>query len=260
MENLLSSLSESVPAAMTVAALIMVIVEWLALFITEKMEGHKEGWVNIACGAVSFLPVFLLNFLLTTTLMFGLYSVRLFDLGFEWWVWLLAYIGYDFMSFFTHWASHKVRILWAIHSVHHAPTEMKASVSFRGSFADFLVTPHISLWLPLLGFHPFMIIIVEGVAMLYGVPLHFSEKYMPKSEPSWLRKIFMTPSIHRLHHAKNPHYLDTNYSLTFSIWDHIFQTYQNHVDAEEPEYGVLREHDSANFASSQTHEFKALWA
>ncbi|MCV6638679.1 sterol desaturase family protein [Candidatus Albibeggiatoa sp. nov. NOAA] len=251
--------ADNIPLILTLAAIVIVAVEWLVLARLRRIEQHREGWVNIFCGAASFFPVFLLNIIIIMTVMFAFYEMRLFDLGLDWYVWILAYIAYDFMSFIVHLASHKVRLLWCMHSVHHSPKEMKASVSFRGSFADFLVTPHTTLWLPLLGFHPFMVILMEGVGLLYGIFLHFSDKWMPEYEPRWLRWFFITPSIHRLHHGNNDSYLDTNYGLMFTLWDRVFNTYQPRIPEVYPTYGLTKELDSANFRISQTDEFISLW-
>lgn len=257
-ENL-EEYAEMVPMLMTIVSVTIVLVEWIVLSVLRKVENHKEGWVNVGSAALSFLPVFLLNFLVTTSLMFFVYQFRLFDLGLEWYVWVLAYAGYDFMSYVIHYLSHKVRILWAVHSAHHSAKEMKASVSFRGSFADFVVSPHLILWLPILGFHPLMLIIVEGIALLYGVPLHLSEHLAPKARRGWIRKLIITPSAHRLHHANNFMYLDTNYGLTFAIWDNLFRTYQHRVESEQPIYGLRKEIDSDSLVETQLDEWKSLW-
>ncbi|MFN3202182.1 MAG: sterol desaturase family protein [Bradymonadia bacterium] len=257
--NTLAEYAEVVPLWITIAAIAVVGLEWLALTLTGRVERHREGWVNILCGAASFLPVFALSMVVTLTLMFALYSVRIFDLGLDLYVWVLAYIAYDLMSFLVHLASHKVRLLWCMHSVHHAPEEMKASVSFRGSLADWLVTPHTTLWLPLFGFHPLLVVLVEGVGLIYGVFLHLSDAYMPAREPSWLQRVLITPAFHRLHHAKNPIYLDTNYGLTFSLWDVIFRTRQVPVSSEQPAYGLTVQHDASKFGETQLAEFKSLW-
>lgn len=260
MDAQLATLADLIPMAVTVAAIVIVAAEWIALAGLGRVARSREGWVNIACGAASFLPVFALSLVVTLGLMFGLYEWRLFDLGLDWWVWVLAYVAYDFMSFVVHFLSHKVRLLWCMHSVHHAAEEMKASVSFRGSIGDFLVTPHTTLWLPLLGFHPLMVVIVEGVGLLWGVLLHLSDEYMPEGEPTWLRRVLITPAIHRLHHGRNAEYIDTNYGLTFAIWDRVFGTWQAPVEGVELEYGVTTDVDASRFVESQTHEFKALWA
>ncbi len=248
-----------VPLTMTVVALSIVIIEWVVLSKKKKITSHKEGVTNVLSGILTYIPIFLINMGLTLSIMFWSYQHRLFDLGFEWYVWVLAYIGYDFMSYLIHWLSHKVRLFGAIHSVHHSPKEMKTSVSFRGSFAEFLLAPHLTLWLPLLGFHPLLIIIVEGVGQLYGVPLHFSEHILPKSKFAWLRNFIITPSTHRLHHAKNDLYLDTNYGLTFSLWDKLFNTFQVQDENTPPVYGIRNDLDPENLLTSQTDEFITLW-
>lgn len=256
---MLQDYADIVPLFMTIASLSMVILEWIALTVVQKVERHQEGVVNVVSAALNFLPLFALNILLMTAFMFWVYQFRIFDLGFEWYIWGLAYIAYDMMSFVIHWVGHKVRFFWCIHSTHHSAKEMKASVAFRGSFAEFILMPHVIIWLPILGFHPLLLVIVEGFALLYGVPLHLSEHFSPKLKQTWIRKIFITPSAHRLHHAKNGIYLDTNYGLTFSIWDNICRTYQVRVKKEEPVYGLRKEINSENLIETQTDEFVALW-
>lgn len=257
MNELLEYYSEMVPTFMTVVSI--VILEWIALAVLDKIESHQEGKVSVLSAVLTYMPIFVTNKFITISLMFWFYQYRLFDLGFEWYVWILAYIGYDFMSYVLHWLSHKVRFFWCIHSVHHSPKEMKTSVAFRGSFVEFLLAPHLILWLPLLGFHPLLIVIVEGFGQLYGVPLHFNEHFVPKNKFNWIRKILITPSTHRIHHAKNDIYLDTNYGLTFSIWDYLFKTYQVEVKTEKPVYGLKNPIDSENLLETQTEGFTALW-
>ena len=259
MNELLEYYSEMIPVFMTVVALGIVIIEWIALAILNKVERPKEGKVNVLSAILTYIPIFMTNKVLTISLMFWVYQYRLFDLGLQWYVWVLAYIGYDFMSYAIHWASHKIRFFWCIHSVHHSPKEMKTSVAFRGSFAEFILAPHLIIWLPILGFHPLLIIIVEGFGQLYGVPLHLNEHFVPKGKFAWIKKIFITPSLHRIHHAKNSLYIDTNYGLTFSIWDNIFKTYQAEMKKEKPVYGLTKEIDSENLLVTQTDEFAALW-
>ena len=41
-----------------------------------------------------------------------------------------------------------------------------------------------------------------------------------------LEYILNTPSHHRVHHGRNPKYIDKNYGGVFIIWDRIFGTFQ----------------------------------
>ena len=38
---------------------------------------------------------------------------------------------FDFLIFVTHYLSHRVPLLWAIHSVHHQPEEIDVTVGLR---------------------------------------------------------------------------------------------------------------------------------
>jgi hypothetical protein len=46
----------------------------------------------------------------------------------------------------------------------------------------------------------------------------------------------VTPSNHRVHHAYNDQYLDTNYGGIFIIWDRLFGTFAH--EEEEPKFGI----------------------
>jgi sterol desaturase/sphingolipid hydroxylase (fatty acid hydroxylase superfamily) len=48
--------------------------------------------------------------------------------------------------------------------------------------------------------------------------------------------VLSTPSNHRVHHARNPKYIDRNYGGTFIVWDRLFGTYKK--EEEEPVYGI----------------------
>lgn len=48
------------------------------------------------------------------------WEIRLFDLGFAWWVWVLAFFADDFSYYWFHRLSHGVRYFWASHVIHHS--------------------------------------------------------------------------------------------------------------------------------------------
>ena len=56
--------------------------------------------------------------------------------------------------------------------------------------------------------------------------------------------IFVTPSHHRVHHAQNPEYVDTNHGGVFIIWDKLFGTFHDGSDeAQKRMVSKLREAD-----------------
>jgi sterol desaturase/sphingolipid hydroxylase (fatty acid hydroxylase superfamily) len=259
MEFTLEYFSNLAPGIITALAAVVVLAEWALLAIEKKIDSHAEAKVSILSAMLSFFPIFIFTKVLYIGLMFWFYENRWFELGFDWYVWLLAWVAYDFMFYLIHWLSHTVRLFWCFHSVHHTPHEMKLSVAFRGSFADFLLVPHNILWLPLLGFHPFMVLIVEVVGRFYGILVHVNESWFPNRKRHWIEKILVSPSVHRVHHSTNAVYLDRNYGEALSIWDVLFRTYQPELPDEKPVYGTMKEIDSEQLMDTQTSEFKALW-
>lgn len=239
---------------------VVIFAELLILWLRRKWRAKKESWVSFACFGLGMLPYYAFFAVVQYQIMVWLYdNGRLFTLGNEWYVWVLAFLCYDLAWWVVHFAAHKVRFLWCIHGAHHTPTDMNLSVAIRGSVFDFFQYVHLVIWLPLLGFHPFMVISVEIVARFYGLFTHFHKDVLPNTPA--LDQVLITPSLHRVHHAKNPLYIDTNYANMFSLWDKLFGTLQLEVKSEEPVYGVTDEGVKADsIVSTQFTLWKNLLA
>jgi len=213
--------AENLPKTLTIVILTIVVIEWIGLTLLNKIERQKESWVNVFSAGLAFIPIFLITKIVFLVIMFWAYENRFFHFEFEWYSWIFAWIIYDFSFWLMHFLSHKVRLLWCLHNVHHSAKEMKLSVGFRGSLFDVFLVPHTFIWLPILGFHPFLVLIVDAVGKLYGVAVHINEHLMPDKKRKWIEWLIITPSAHRVHHSTNHAYLDTNYGETFAIWDRI---------------------------------------
>ncbi|MES1205267.1 MAG: sterol desaturase family protein [Pseudomonadota bacterium] len=239
---------------------VVIFAELLVLWLRRKWRAKKESWVSFACFALGMLPYYAFFAVLQYQIMMWLYdNARLFTLGGEWYVWVLAFMCFDLAWWLVHFAAHKVRFLWCIHGAHHTPTDMNLSVAIRGSLFDFFQYVHLVIWLPLLGFHPLMVISVDIMARLYGLITHLHKDSLGSTPV--LDQMLITPSLHRVHHAKNPLYLDTNYANMFSLWDRLFRTHQLEVKEEEPVFGVTDEGVKAeSILSSQFGLWKSLLA
>jgi sterol desaturase/sphingolipid hydroxylase (fatty acid hydroxylase superfamily) len=65
---------------------------------------------------------------------FYLYQFRLLSLSdilAPWQVWAITFLAIDFIFYWYQRASHRVRVLWAIHMNHHSSIEINFSVVFR---------------------------------------------------------------------------------------------------------------------------------
>jgi hypothetical protein len=60
----------------------------------------------------------------------------------------------------------------------------------------------------------------------------------------FLEYILVTPSHHRVHHGRNPKYIDKNHGGAFIWWDMLFGTFQK--EEEKPTYGITSPINSWN--------------
>lgn len=135
---------------------------------------------------------------------------------------LLLFLGLEFFYYWFHRASHTVRWFWASHSVHHSPNQLNLAAAYRlGWFGKFTGTSLFFTPLVLLGFTPVTVLTALFLNLLYQFWLHAD--WVPRL--GWLEYVLNTPSSHRVHHARNPEYLDANYGGMLIVFDRLFGTY-----------------------------------
>jgi len=108
------------------------------------------------------------------------------------------------------------------------------------------------LWLPLMGFDPFMIITAIGISLFYQFWMHTHA--VNKLHP-WVEAVFNTPSHHRVHHGSNIRYLDCNHGGILIIWGRLFGTFSPEVDEEPVVYGLTKNIDGDSVATVLLHGF-----
>ena len=73
-----------------------------------------------------------------------------------------------------------------------------------------------------------------------------------------IEKIMVTPSHHRVHHAKNKKYIDKNYGGTLIIWDKLFGTFEEEI--EIPIYGITTPLRSWNPLWENSHHWFRMFS
>ena len=176
-----------------------------------------------------------------------------------WYGFLAGYVFWEFGHFIYHYLGHKVRLFWCLHSTHHAPEDMNLSVTYahfflEAPYADAIRTTTCLL----LGVPPEMLFTIMFVDGTYGAFIHVGENLIGDARFGRLGRFILTPSHHRVHHARNPLYMDTNFCNLLNIWDRIFGTYQEEDRTVPVQYGITRPMDSGNFLDVYFGEFREL--
>lgn len=183
----------------------------------------------------------------------------LIRLPFNWYGFIIGYIIWEFAHFIYHFLAHKVRLFWCLHSTHHAPEHMNLFVShahffLEAPYADVIRT---SICI-LLGVPPPMLFVIMFIDGTWGSFIHIGDTMLKKADLGALGRFILTPSHHRVHHARNPQYMDTNYCNLLNIWDRIFRTYQPEMDEVPVEYGITRNMKKNSFLDAYFGEIVAL--
>jgi sterol desaturase/sphingolipid hydroxylase (fatty acid hydroxylase superfamily) len=168
-------------------------------------------------------------------------SHAIFKSGFTWYWFIYGYIVWEFGHFIYHFLAHKVRLFWCLHSTHHAPESMNLSVSYahfflEAPYADVIRTSTCIL----LGVNPPLLFLIMFIDGFWGGFIHIGETLGKKARCGPLFNYILTPSHHRVHHGRNPLYMDTNFCNLLNIWDRVFGTYQPESDTVPVEYGITR--------------------
>ncbi|KJY81947.1 sterol desaturase [Vibrio galatheae] len=226
---------------------------FIGLMLAEYFIAQKRG--QLPENAAYKLPEVVCNFSLAAMhqladLITGLLIVKLYLWLFGWRlleieIGLVSFISLlilqDFCYYWFHRASHRVRWMWAAHVAHHSSESMNFSTAFRQS----LMYPIAGMWLfwvPLviIGFEPKWVIF----AVLLNLGLQFFVHTQWVGSLGVFEQIFNTPSHHRVHHGRNPQYIDKNYAGVLIIWDKLFGTFEPEV--ETVRYGVTKPVNSFN--------------
>ena len=162
---------------------------------------------------------------------------------------ILGFILVDLVFYIKHYLAHKIPILWDLHEFHHSAPKMTIlNISRKTLLIDpitNLFTIPISVFTALL-FNEYLIkgyispvllfLFLGTMRYIYEQAGHSSYKIVYPKPISFL---FMSPSLHWIHHSDNPKHYNKNLGEFLTIWDKIFKTYldESHID-EIKSFGV----------------------
>ena len=219
------------------------------LLLTRILEkdyyGFSDTLNDLSCGMLDQLLEALVKTALFAGYLFVYQRFRRFEIpAGSALAWAACFLGVDFLYYWFHRLSHEINAFWAAHVVHHQSEEYNLAVALRqgalqGWFSWFFYLP-----LALLGFPPLMFLATSSFNTLYQFWIH--TRVIGRLGP--LDWVLNTPSNHRVHHGRNPKYIDRNHGGTLIVWDRLFGTYA--AEAEEPAYGI----------TTPLRSFNPVWA
>jgi|GEM_PF-987415 len=169
--------------------------------------------------------------------------------------WLVFFFLVDFCYYWFHRCAHEFNFLWGAHVGHHQSEEYNLTTALRQSAFQYAFSWVFYLPLAFLGCPPEVFLAQFAILKVYQFWLHTQAiGKMPLVEG-----ILSTPSSHRVHHAKNPIYIDRNYGGTLVIWDRVFGSWQPEKDDEPCHYGTTKPLDTLNPIKANLQHWSMLF-
>ncbi len=229
---------------------ILIGIELLVERFTHKdLYKFPDAIANLSCGITSQL----------SGLFLGILGVGIYHLLFEyaafftweknWIYWVALFLLTDHSYYWGHRMSHEINLFWGGHVVHHQSEEYNLSVALRQSSLQTVWTFAFNLPIALLGFETMDFVLMSAFNTLYQFWIHTETI----GKMGWFEYLFNTPSHHRVHHGRNPKYIDKNHAGSLIIWDKMFGTFQK--EEEKPTYGITKPINSWNAAYANVSHY-----
>jgi sterol desaturase/sphingolipid hydroxylase (fatty acid hydroxylase superfamily) len=167
----------------------------------------------------------------------------------------LLFVATEFIYYWHHRASHRIRWMWATHSVHHSATRLNMTAAIRLGWTG-NISGNFLFFLPLawIGFHPIAIVAMLGVNLLYQFFIH--TELTPRLGP--LEWVLNTPAHHRVHHASNQACIDKNYGGILIVFDRLFGSFAEAPSGEPLRYGLAGGTRTLNPVRIALNEWQAM--
>ena len=175
---------------------------------------------------------------------------------FEWFAIVIFLIIFDFTIYFQHRLFHAVPLLWRFHRMHHSDVDYDLTTGIRFHPISIVLSSIIKIALILIMGAPVFGVLLAEVLLNATSMFNHSNLKLPKRFESFLRKLIVTPDMHRIHHSVDNIEHNHNFGFNFPWWDRLFGTYLDNIDkpSEEIDIGIKGLQDA-----SSSNLFLMLW-
>jgi sterol desaturase/sphingolipid hydroxylase (fatty acid hydroxylase superfamily) len=148
-----------------------------------------------------------------------------------WLAFVVAFLALDAARYGMHMLLHRAPWLWRLHRVHHSDADYDCTTALRFHPLEALVTVGAQLALiTLLGAPPLAVLASEVAVAALSLFSHANLRLGPRVDAA-LRRILVTPDMHRVHHSTLRAESNANYGTVLAWWDRLFGTYRSQPSA-----------------------------
>jgi sterol desaturase/sphingolipid hydroxylase (fatty acid hydroxylase superfamily) len=151
----------------------------------------------------------------------------------DWPAWtatLLGVVALDAAIYLQHVLFHAVPVLWRLHRVHHADLDIDVTTGARFHTIEIVLSMLIKFAAILVLGPPVLAVLLFEVLLNATSMFNHGNVRLPQTLDRWLRRVIVTPDMHRVHHSHLEHETNSNFGFNLSCWDRLCGTYRAQPD------------------------------
>jgi len=138
----------------------------------------------------------------------------------------IAFVLLDAAIYWQHRLLHRIPLLWRLHRVHHADMAFDVTLAVRFHPLEIALSMAIKFVVIAAIGAPALAVLLFEIALSAGSLWTHTDLRVPDALDRFLRRVIVTPDMHRVHHSVHPDETDSNFSFHLSLWDHVFGSYR----------------------------------
>lgn len=137
-----------------------------------------------------------------------------------------ALLMLDFAIYIQHRLLHSVPLFWRFHKVHHSDPGFDTTTAVRFHAIEILFSMYCKMLLVLLSGASFGTVLAFEIILNACALFNHGNVRIPDAWEMNLRKILITPDMHRIHHCAIPDETNSNYGSSVPWWDWLCKSYR----------------------------------
>ena len=139
----------------------------------------------------------------------------------------ISVLALDLAIYLQHVLFHAVPALWRVHRVHHADPDFDVTTGARFHPIEIVLSMGLKLAVVAALGIPAVAVLVFEVLLNATSMFNHGNLRLPVGIDRVLRRVLVTPDMHRVHHSILPREADSNFGFNVPWWDRLLGTYRD---------------------------------
>lgn len=142
-----------------------------------------------------------------------------------------SFLALDLLIYWQHVIFHRIPWLWRLHRVHHTDVAIDVTTGVRFHPIEIMLSMLLKMLAVIILGAPVIAVMIFEVVLNATSLFNHANINLPVSLDRWLRRLVVTPDMHRVHHSVIRYETDSNFGFNLPWWDRMFGTYRDQPEA-----------------------------